>query len=371
VYKAPRNIDTSKYVPAQEVVSELRRSALPPEGKTFLTAVSVETLQPGPNDGPLEWPNSWSVFRCLFGFKEWTGPLAAFPDWGGDPAHGTHAYGPWQDEPGTYAGAVAMTGRPSVEPQDLIGNNWVIAVTAAAANGIDLLATLRAGQLDLVSPALSSTWPEGCDGNFPARYNTALPLFTNPAPPPPPPTSNPPITLRIGQEETFPVAGVDQDGQPYSLPADALVSDDTSVCTVTITNGMATVVAVGIGQTQVHGASFLVSVTVPAAQHLARIIADWRKAVIMDIPNGMMAAAVLAIGLLLALVPPGDDKNPTFRSVEAVAPLPPEAAKNIPENIPITPSSPQGVFVGSTFCFGPGFTVIRDLEQCRKWKPAP
>ena len=88
---------------------------------------------------------SQSSNRCEFGFQEWTGSLATFPDWGGNAAHNTHAIGVWQDEPATYARIVALTGNPGFEPPDQVVNNWALAVDVYG----DLLAALHANGLPL------------------------------------------------------------------------------------------------------------------------------------------------------------------------------------------------------------------------------
>ena len=80
----------SPFQPAQEIVDELRaETALPREAKAALVAWSAEL-------GPT-WGFTWSPFRCLFGLKEWTGSLGAFPPWPGDVIDGvrTHAAGAW------------------------------------------------------------------------------------------------------------------------------------------------------------------------------------------------------------------------------------------------------------------------------------
>ena len=41
--------------------------------------------------------------------------------------------------------------------------------TGKQTNGGDLLAALKAGKLDTVSPALIATWPGGANAGFPAR----------------------------------------------------------------------------------------------------------------------------------------------------------------------------------------------------------
>jgi len=178
--RPPRSINTSLFVPNPEVVHELTMSPLPAEARAFELAASVETLLPGPHG--LEWPYPWSQFLCLFGFIPWRGGLATFPAWGGNPRLKTHAAGFLQDEPWTYRTAALTTGLSSFYPQDQIANNWVVARQAfRAARGGDLLATLRAGGADQVHPAMVSTWPEGCDANFPQRYSQALALFPGPS----------------------------------------------------------------------------------------------------------------------------------------------------------------------------------------------
>src|SRR5437588_10410159 len=96
-------------------------------------------------------PICWSPFLCQFGFTEWTGSLAAFPEWDGMIINGkpTHAFGVWQDEPATYAGIAEKTGLLGVYPQHQVRNNWVLAVQdfERRTNGGDLLATLEAGEL--------------------------------------------------------------------------------------------------------------------------------------------------------------------------------------------------------------------------------
>jgi hypothetical protein len=293
---AAQGVDTSKFTPAPEVVDELSKSALPRVARAFLAAASVETLLPNSQTGVLEWPFSWTPFRCLFGFKEWQGPLDKFPPWGGDAQHNTTAAGVWQDLVGTDADLTKLTGNPGFAEQDQIGKNWVLAVRdfSLRTGGQSLQATLEAGAVDKISPALVATWPEGCDLGFPSRFGDALTLFPEDAVPSPVAGE---IVLRPGLEAMFPVSGVDQDGQVFSPPATALTSDDLNVCTVMIADGLATVVAVGVGATEIHGVGLSIEVTVSAPQ-LMRLMADLSKLKISR------RTAVAAVAMLAAMLMP-------------------------------------------------------------------
>jgi hypothetical protein len=372
------NSETSAtFTPAQEVVDELRQSALPREGRAAMTALSTETLL----GNPLHWPYSWSPFRCEFGFKEWTGSLDTFPDWGGDVAHKTHAFSVWQDQPATYAEIAALTGDPKMVPQSAIANNWVLAVRDfhTRTGGGDLLATLKAGgaELDKVSPALIKTWPAGADPNFRARYEAALQLYPvdAPPPPPPPPPPAPPvgttIKLRPGLEASFPIAGTDQDGQPY-LPSDALISDNPKICTVTIaatsasTGAIATIAApplAAAGTTQVHGADLAIMVVVEEPR-LVHLVADLGKMVIGRIPTAA-AAAVLA-AMMLFPVPAGvrsDVPQATSRYAMSSFAASNEVAKsNMPPGELPRIGDPD-------FCFGRGQSLVA-MERCLSWTAA-
>ena len=293
------------FEPAQEIVGQLQAAPLPLEAKAAMAALSNEL-------GPV-WRYPWSPFRCLFGFTEWTGSLAAFPDWPGVVVGGkrTHAFGPWQDEPETYADIAALTGNPGCEPPDQIGNNWALAQRdfASRNGGSSLLTALRGRQYAAVGAALQATWPAGADAGFGARYEAALPLFAAaPAPPPPAPPRADAFKLRLGTQVSFPIAGTDQDGQPYPLAPGALVSDDPQVCTALITtpaNGaIATIASVGLGQTLVHGADLAIPVAVEASR-LVHLTADLGKAVVSRIPAALMASMGAMMALALLMTPAG------------------------------------------------------------------
>ena len=285
------------FAPAAEIVDQLRAAPLPLEAKAAMVALSNEL-------GPV-WRYPWSPFRCLFGFTEWTGSLAAFPQWPGAVVGGkpTHAFGPWQDEPATYAEIAALTGNPGCEPADQIGNNWALAqrdfASRTAGPGSSLLAALQDRQFAAVTAALQATWPAGADDGFGARYTAALPLFA--AAPAPPRAAA--LTLRLGTQVSFPIAGTDQDGQPYPLAPDALVSDDPLVCTALITapadGAIATIAGVGLGRTLVHGADLAIPVSVEAAR-LVHLTAELSKAVVSRIPAALIASmgAMMMLGLL-------------------------------------------------------------------------
>jgi len=160
---------------------------------------------------------------------------------------------------------------------------WVLAVRDFhTRTGGDLLAALQAGQFDQVSKGLQATWTGGANAGFAARHRVALPLVA-PAPPPPPEPTARTITLRLGMQESFPLAGVDQDGHPFT-PPDALISDDPKVCLASVVSapdqatGTAAIAAVNPGTTRVHGADLAIDVTVEAPR-LVHLTADFSKAV--------------------------------------------------------------------------------------------
>lgn len=165
------------------LLAELRLSPQPVEMQALLAALAIE-------GGP-------SGFLSLYGDSAahpnaWAGPLDAFPDWPGvETRQGwTHAAGQWQDQPGTYRGAVGRTGRAGFHPQDQIANNADIAThDFTARSGLDLLQTLQAGRLPIVHCYLAATWPLGANAGLAKRYadNLAVLQLPPPAPPPPPP----------------------------------------------------------------------------------------------------------------------------------------------------------------------------------------
>jgi hypothetical protein len=374
---------SATFTPAQEVVDELRLSALPREGRAALTALSTETLV----GSPPRLPYSWSPFRCEFGFTEWTGSLDTFPDWGGNAAHKTHAFGVWQDQPASDAEIVELTGDPKMVPQSQIAKNWVRAVRDfhTRTGGGDLLATLKAGgaELDKVSPALIKTWPAGADG-FRARYEAALQLYPVDPPPPPPPPQPPPagttIKLRPGLQASFPIAGTDQDGQPY-LPSDALVSDDPKVCTVAIaasteagsTATIAAPPAAFVGTTRVHGGDFAIMVVVEAPR-LVHLTADLAKLVYARIPPA--AAAALAAMMLFAGPAGVGSDVPRGTPTSVFAPSNVGGKTDMPTSLSVRPinvkrqiDSEPKVIGDRDFCFGRGQTLVA-MERCLKWTAA-
>ena len=269
-------VDTALYIPAPEVVSELEKSGLPIQAMAFLTAASVETLLPGPGGAPLAWPYSWSVFRCEFGFTEWTGSLSVFPPWGGvSLADGTHtsAIGTWQDEEATDTWLSQITGDTGFEPQDQIKKNWVLATTEyeTHTNGGNLLSVLTGGsaaELATISPALIAIWPEGCDANFPARYTAALAMYQAapplPAPPPSPPQPGPPpmpdtISIPVGYQESYAITG-SLNGTAEPVPADALNSSAPAICSVTVAEGEAVFSGLALGSAVVTAGAGVVLV---------------------------------------------------------------------------------------------------------------
>jgi len=335
-------------VPAPEVVAELRRSAVPREGRAALAAGAAGELG--------TWTRSWSPFLCLYGFAEWQGSLEQFPDWAGaagPDGRPTHAFGPWQNQPLTYRQIAAMTGRPGVRPQDLIANNWVLAVRDfASRKGGDLLAALQGGQLATVQTGLAGTWPGGFDSAFPARYRAALALF---AEMPPPIPQHPAFTLRLGSEVSFPLAGTDQDGQPFT-PPDALQSDDLAVCTVYAADGSATIVSVGLGRTSVHGADLAIDVTIEGSR-LVHLAADLSKAVVSRIPKAAAAAALVA----LALLPRPAEDPPMSIFAPAI-----EAPKPIDRTPPM--DREPSVIGRPDFCLASGSPLA--IERCLVWTAA-
>ena len=99
-------------------------------------------------------------------------------------------------------------------------------------------------------------------------------------------------------QASFPIAGIDQDGQPFT-PPDALASDDRAVCTVSVADGpqgqaLATIVSEGLGATSVHGADLAIVVTVEASR-LVHLAADLSKAVVSRIPKALAVALKLRV----------------------------------------------------------------------------
>lgn len=316
-----RGIDTSVFTPASAVVDELKASPLPRSGKAAMAAISVETLLPSPHGG-LAWPYAWSPFLCLFGFKQWTGSIDAFPAWDGvfittadgSQSH-TSAAGVWQDQKGTYADISTKTGLTSFSPQDQIANNWALAVKDfKTRTGGDLQAVLEAGEIEKVSPALIATWPEGADANFPARYKAALALFPPVAPPSPPAI----IVVPLGQRWSAPItSATHEDGTPATdIPADLLKSDDTAVCVSLIAGRMLMIDSVAPGQTTVHGADQTLLVTVPSAPApITHLVIDFAKAVLSPTLTSVMTRVPVAAAFLATMLAGGG-------IVEREAPVP-------------------------------------------------
>lgn len=380
----------SSFIPAAEVISELEKSPLPREAKAAMAALSTETLI----GNPPSWPYSWSPFRCEFGFTEWTGSLATFPDWGGNAEHKTHAIGVWQDEPATYAGIVALTGNPGFNPQDQVSNNWVLAVRdyGRHTNGAGLLEALRAGQIDTVSPALIATWPGGANSGFAARYAAALMLFPVQAPPPappppgpPPPTPPPPpsvLEIPLGEQCTIEILmAADESGRPVThIPSDLLKPDDQTICSAEITGMTLVIEPLAIGETVLRGADQAQAISV-VQPIVVRLVPDWAhpvfspmaaiKAMAARMPMLAMAGALLLFGAT-AVGPMGPEKPPAaeiafFPELPAeVAPVfifPPskEAAKMNTLDAP--------AFGSTAFCLRPDQPAFA-VERCLRWTDA-
>jgi hypothetical protein len=308
-------IDTSRFVPNPEVVLELGHTGLPIPAQAFLLAASVESMLPAPNFGPLAWPYAWSQFRCLFGFREYSGALDAFPVWSGDTVGGvtTHAAGILQDQPGTYAEIVALTGDPGFGPQSQLKNNWVLAVRDfKARTGGDLIGTLQDGATYLVPHGLAATWPEGCDANFPQRYAQAL-LMLTPPPPPPPPTA-PPFEIPLGMTVTCP-ASMTVNGTSMPLVAGVLSSSSPGVCALTIAvDGTAvTLSGIGLGEAMIESANTQIPIAVveprPTAVSLDLAHGTWgviavRKAIIAGVVAGMLMFLPIRDGAVSKQAPP-------------------------------------------------------------------
>ncbi len=161
---------------AAEVVTELRKSSLPIEAQACMGALSAGELS--------AWTRSWSPFRCLFGFVEWTGDLSQFPAWAGavvQTSRGpvtTHAAGAWQDEPATWDDVVAANPGIWFDAQGQIAGNWWLAQRDfRARTGLSLLSELELGNLSGVQLGLFNTWPGGADADFPAVYAASLVLL--------------------------------------------------------------------------------------------------------------------------------------------------------------------------------------------------
>lgn len=366
--KTAQAVDTSRYMPAAEVLNELMASPLPREGKAFLAAASVETLLPG-TDGYLRWPYMWSPFRCLFGFQQWTGSLATFPNWPGNAQFDTHAAGVWQDEPATYKDAAAVTGHSSFSPQDQITNNWTIAQAAfMAKGGGDLLATLQASGLGKINEFLSATWPEGCDVNFPARYALAFSLFPEvathppplpppipPAPPPPPPGTMDTQTIPLGLQFSFPITGT-LHGQAIPVPSDALKSEDTSICRAFVLGSTATLTGLALGRTTVSGADRSIDVSVVAAEpdHLEFDLSQGTFSPMS--PSSPSPSAVVRMPMMVCVV------MLVLAAIAGLSRLQSEPAP--PSQIAVAPLPEP--YVDKTFCFGPERRPARSLEECRR-----
>lgn len=163
---------------AAEVVTQLRATSLPIEAQACMAALSAGELG--------AWTRSWSPFRCLFGFVQWTGDLSQFPAWSGDKVTitlpdgtkrqvTTHAAGGWQDEPATWADVVAANPGIRFDAQGQIAGNWWLAQRDfRRRTGLSLLSEVQNGNLDNVAAGLFNTWPGGADADFPEVYAASL-----------------------------------------------------------------------------------------------------------------------------------------------------------------------------------------------------
>lgn len=185
------------------------------------------------------------------GNRTWIGDLSTFPPWPGayipnDPQHRySTAAGGWQFLKGTYASIATITKLFDFSLSSQIINAATLAVHdfKARSGGGDLLITVKAGKLALVSEMLIDTWPGGADAKLPSRYTANLALFTQapapqpiPAPIPAPTTPNLVALALGGNAHVVQLEGVDQAGGIIPLATTGVVViDDPRVCQVIVT----------------------------------------------------------------------------------------------------------------------------------------
>ncbi len=203
---------------AIEVALELAKAPLPPEAVAFLAALSSGEISV--NEG----------FRTENGGATWDGSLDTLPNWGSTKSS---AIGAWQDLKGTWGDVVAANPGITFQPQDQIRGNWWLAQRdyKTRSGGGDLLAALKAGDLDGISTALLATWPGGARSpDFQDTYRALI------AVPTPPVIVAPSITMGPGDKPRFvALVGFDRNGVHEPLPmGGALTIDDATVCSATI-----------------------------------------------------------------------------------------------------------------------------------------
>jgi hypothetical protein len=252
-----------------EVAKELAASPLPAEAIACMAALSSGEI------------TAAEGFRTENGGGTWTGSLDTLPDWG---IAASTAIGAWQDVRATWTDVVAANPGITFNPQDQIRGNWWLAKRdyAVHTGGGDLLAALKAGELDQVSTALLATWPGGAKPpDFQDTYRALLgaphqPPTPVPAPQPAAPT--PQIRLlHIGDSRLVWLDGWDESGQLEDLPpaGGVLSVDDEAVCSAALGAGgqWVRVLGAAAGTTVVHydmGALRAdLEVTVPALVKIA------------------------------------------------------------------------------------------------------
>lgn len=227
---------------------------------------------------------------------------------------------------------------------------------------------------DWLNFALRYNGPRQAENNYAGKledaykYGVFPPAGIPQGPAEPPPAPNV-VRLPLGEQCSFPVSGENEHGEPTLVPPDALTSDDTGICKVSVADDIATVVSVALGQTKVRGPELEISVTI--IPMLVRVKADLSKIVYSRI-GAMLARVPLAAGaaaLALTLtMPPAE--TPFLDPAAIVVAVPADVPKPESFDLGTSPiiasvSRTPSVFDGSTFCFGPGLRVV-PIEECGK-----
>lgn len=171
-----------------EIIAGLRAAFLPVEKKGLLAAISNregDSARQLYSYGTLVRPDP--QVHDAPGNRIWLGSLSRFPPWPGayipnDPRHRfSTAAGGWQFLGSTYAGIASFTGLHDFSlASQIINADKLADRDFIARSKLDLLTTLKEGDLALVAEFLMATWPGGAASDLPARYASNLALFTQP-----------------------------------------------------------------------------------------------------------------------------------------------------------------------------------------------
>jgi hypothetical protein len=182
---------------SKEALDLIRASGLPIVAQAAMAAIAEreggDTIGRLYSGGVLRDPNDPHVTTDRRG-RLWNGPHDIFPAWKGADLDGNRggdfstAAGFLQFTGTTWRRVIARTGK-SHFTNDHFTNGWWLADNDFRRNsgGMDLLSTLTVGNsktLPLIHTYLASTWPGGCNADFPKRFAENLAVLQAPAPVP-------------------------------------------------------------------------------------------------------------------------------------------------------------------------------------------